>query len=188
MDYLELESALASMDAEMEPSEVHGTMCGLLCANDTLTSEQAITTLFESFDNNNLLHKETAKLVSELYEITLQQMNDPTCDFHLLLPPEEQSGIQDLIGALAQWCQGFLLGLSAGGIQNIDALPEEAKEITADFIEIARAENSYELEGSEEEDEESFQQLLEYVRVGVLLINEVIHPSKAPPINNTTIH
>lgn len=187
MDYIDLESALAAMDAEMEPSEAHGTLCGLLCTNNTITPDATIRVLFESFDKNNLLQMEAAKLIFTLYDQTVLQLNDSTCDFHLLLPPEVQSSTADLVDALAQWCQGFLLGLSAGGIKDLDAVPDEIREITKDFLEISRASSGYELDDSDQ-DEESYLQLLEYVRVGVLLINEVLQPSKAPPVNNTTIH
>jgi hypothetical protein len=54
------------------------------------------------------------------------------------------------------------------------------------MVEIARA-GSYELDGGEE-DEQSYQQLLEYVRTGVLLLNEELHPTKAPPRDDVTLH
>jgi uncharacterized protein YgfB (UPF0149 family) len=92
--------------------------------------------------------------------------------FQLLLP-DDTAGLGARIEALASWCQGFLLGISHGGVSDIQALPGELPEIVEDFLNIARAEN-FELE-NEEEDEAAYMELLEYVRVGVQLFWEELH-------------
>jgi uncharacterized protein YgfB (UPF0149 family) len=76
--------------------------------------------------------------------------------------------------------------MSAGGIQDIEKLPGDSGEIVRDFVDISRA-DTYELEGGEE-DEVAYNELLEYVRTGVLLLNEELHPSKAPPRDDVTLH
>ena len=81
--------------------------------------------------------------------------------------------------ALSEWCQGFLLGLVSGGIAEDSQLPDDVSELIQDFTEISRA--GFELGSASEEDEDAFAQITEYVRVGVLLINEELQPLKAPP-------
>jgi uncharacterized protein YgfB (UPF0149 family) len=100
--------------------------------------------------------------------------------------PEDDAAVEERVEALGQWCQGFLLGISAGGLKDLDKLPGDSGEILRDMVEIARV-GSYELEGGDE-DEESFQQLLEYVRTGVLLLNEEVNPTTAPPRDDVTLH
>jgi yecA family protein len=185
--YDDIESALLTLDAEMEPSEMHGAVCGILCAGEKIDANSLINTLFSGLDKNNLLQQEAVAQVAAMIEQTLEQLNDPTCDFHLLLPEDTQDNTRQRIDALSEWCRGFLFGMSAGGVQDLENLPEEAAEIAKDFVEISRASSDYELEGGAE-DEASLQQLLEYVRVGVLLINEVLHPTKAPPVDSSTLH
>ena len=82
--------------------------------------------------------------------------------------------------ALGEWCQGFLSGLTLGGISDFDKLGTDAREVVEDLVEIARAGTSYHLEGSEE-DEQAYAELMEYLRVGVLLINEELQPLKSAP-------
>jgi uncharacterized protein YgfB (UPF0149 family) len=176
---------LDKIESEIEPSELHGAVCGLLCAKNKTTFDTVRDNLLQSLDHDNLLHREALSSLSSLFDSTNQQINDPTCDFHLLLPEDES--VEELVFALGEWCQGFLMGLSLGGVNDLEALPEEGAEIAKDFLEIARAGSMYTIEESEE-DEHSFEELMEYVRVGVLLINEILNPEKSAPIDRSKLH
>lgn len=175
---------LDKIDSEIEPSELHGAFCGLLCTQQT-EFDAARNNLLQSFDEDNLLHREALQNLAALFDSTKQQINDPTCDFHLLLPEDES--LEESVFALGEWCQGFLLGLSLGGVNDLEALPEEGAEIAKDFLEIARAGSMYTIEDSEE-DEHSYEELLEYVRVGALLINEILNPEKSAPVDRSKLH
>jgi len=177
--------SLDKIDAEIEPSELHGAMCGLLCARNMSTFDNVVEHLLQSPDEDNLLYREALDNLSELFDSTNQQINDPNCDFHLLIPQDDS--VEELVFSLGEWCQGFLLGLSLGGVQDPAGLPEEGAEIAKDFLEIARAGSLYEIEDSEE-DEHSYEELMEYVRVGVLLINEILNPEKSSPVDRSKLH
>ncbi len=181
-----LNSALGQIETEMGAIECHGTLAGLFCAKGELKPEEWIEFIGHGLDSNNLLQREALAAFKMLFEVTREQLNDSVLDFHPLLPEDDDTGVEERIEGLGQWCQGFLLGLSAGGITDIDKLPGDSGEILRDMVEIARA-GSYELDGGEE-DEQSYQQLLEYVRTGVLLLNEELHPTKAPPRDDVTLH
>jgi yecA family protein len=180
-----LDAALEQVETEMEAEECHGTLTGLFCAKGELTPEEWLGYIGHYLDPNDLLAKAALDTFGKLYEQTRQGLNDSTLDFHPLLLGDEAS-VEERIESLGQWCQGFLLGLSAGGVTELDKMPGDSGEILRDLVEIARA-GSYELEGGEE-DENSFLQLLEYVRTGILLINEELHPTKAPPRSDVTVH
>jgi uncharacterized protein YgfB (UPF0149 family) len=68
-----------------------------------------------------------------------------------------------------------------GGLKDFRKLPENSAEAAQDIVEISRIGSKYESEGSEE-DAVALEELIEYVRVGVLLINEELHPSRAAPV------
>jgi uncharacterized protein YgfB (UPF0149 family) len=76
--------------------------------------------------------------------------------------------------------------MSEGGMKDLAALPADSSEVMRDLVEIARA-GGYDLEEGEE-DEVAYNELLEYVRTGVLLINEELNPTQAPPQDNVTLH
>ncbi|HEY9148809.1 MAG TPA: YecA family protein [Gammaproteobacteria bacterium] len=180
-----LNTALGQVQTEMRAVECHGTLTGLFCAKGELKPAEWVEFIGKGLDSNNLLQREALAAFKMLFEVTREQLNDSVLDFHPLLP-EDGADVEDRIEALGQWCQGFLLGLSAGGISDLDKLPGDSGEILRDMVEIARA-GSYELDG-DEEDEQSFNELLEYVRTGVLLLNEELHPTKAPPRDGVTLH
>jgi len=188
-DYLILNNALHKLDTEITPSEVHGTLCGLLCANSNAGAEVWQQALWPNQPSGDLLSAEAREIFKQTHGITRRQLNDPTCEFQMLLP-DDDDGLDARVNALGDWCQGFLVGLSLGGITDFVLLPEDAREITKDLLEIARAGSSYELEGSEE-DENAYAELVEYLRVGVLLINEELQPTQAPLVDiepDATLH
>ncbi|MCF6257781.1 MAG: UPF0149 family protein [Gammaproteobacteria bacterium] len=188
-DYLILDSALHRLDTEITPSEVHGTLCGLLCANSNAGVDIWQQALWPNQPGGDLLAAEAHEIFKQTHDVTRRQLNDPTCEFQMLLPDDNDS-LDARVNALGDWCQGYLIGLSLGGITDFAPLPEDAREITKDLLEIARAGTSYELEGSEE-DENAYAELVEYLRVGVLLINEELQPTQAPPVDievDVTLH
>ena len=57
-------------------------------------------------------------------------------------------------------------------------MPEDVAELVRDITEISRAD--FEIEEADEDDEQAFSEVVEYVRMGVLLINDELQPLKAP--------
>lgn len=177
-DYSSLEAALAKADAELDASESHGVLCGMICASGSVDLSQWLGQIFEELDMNNLLIQEASQLLVGLYEDSRNQLNDAVADFQLLLPDDDDP-LALRTEALASWCQGFTFGLAAGGLKKDRELPEDTRELMHDLVEIARA--GHDSEEENDTDEDAYMQLCEYVRMGVLLINEELQPSHAPP-------
>lgn len=180
-----LDAALGQVETEMRAVECHGTLVGMLCARGEMKKKEWLDYIAHHLDPADLLAREALETFGALFEAARGQLGDSNLDFQPLLPGDESS-VEQRIAALAQWAQGFLLGMSAGGIKDVDKLPGDSGEIMRDLVDICRA-DTYELEGSEE-DEVAYNELLEYVRTGVLLINEELHPTKAPPRDDVTLH
>lgn len=176
----EVDKALEALDADMTAIECHGTLVGLLCAREELPADEWIQRAMPGLkaDSGDLLAKDAIKVLAGLYETSKRQLTDPVLDFHPLLPGEE-APLEERIEALGEWCQGFLMGLTIGEVNDLKALPADSAEVVHDLAELGSI-TSYELAG-EEEDELAYAELLEYVRTGVLLINEELNPRKAPP-------
>jgi hypothetical protein len=187
-DYQSLLSALEKLDTEITPSEIHGTLCGLLCADVAATAEKWQKSLWPDtpMDKNDLLMAETLELFNQLHDTTRLQLNDPNCEFQLMLPDDEES-VDFRVQSLGDWCQSFLMGITLGGVKDLSHLPENTREIANDLVEIARAGTSYDLEG-DEEDENAYAELVEYLRVGVLLINEELQPIRSTTPEDISLH
>lgn len=187
-NYLTISSALDKLETEVTPGEVHGTLCGLLCADVGASADVWQDNLWphKPMDKNDLLTAEALETLNQLHDITRLQLNAPDCDFELMLPDDDDP-METRVNALGDWCQGFLVGLTLGGVKDFSPLPEDAREVANDLVEIARAGTSYDLEGSEE-DENAYTELVEYLRVGILLINEELQPTRASLQTDSTIH
>ncbi len=186
MNYDALALAISKLGAQQEPAELHGTLTGLLCANGNAGAETWLKNLFPNAASGDLLGEEAFDELKALHETSRERLNATGCEFQLLLP-DDDSDLDQRVHALGEWCQGFLVGLSLGGISDFKALPEDAREIAEDIVEIARADSSYSFDGSEE-DEHAYAELVEYLRVGVLLINEELQSNQAPAAEETTLH
>ena len=185
-NYDALALVIEKLGAQQVPAELHGTLTGLLCVNGEARADIWLENLFPGAAKGDLLAGEAFDELKRLHEATRAQLNAPDCELQLLLP-DDDSNLDERVHALGEWCQGFLVGLSLGGIKEFSALSEDAREIAEDIVEIARADSSYSFEGGEE-DEHAYAELVEYLRVGVLLLNEEIQPTQAPPVMDTTIH
>ncbi|WP_455216801.1 UPF0149 family protein [Kaarinaea lacus] len=186
-DYQTILLALDKLETEVTPSEVHGTLCGLLCAKTSAVANQWQDSLWpNTIDNNDLIMAEALETLNQLHDISRLQLNDPNCEFELLLPDDDDP-LDSRVNALGDWCQGYMVGLTLGGVSDFSNLPEDAREVANDMVEIARAGTSYDLEGSEE-DENAYAELVEYLRVGILLINEELQPTQATSTIDTTFH
>jgi len=187
INYEDLSAPLLKLDPDKEPSEIHGSLCGILCANNSIDQNSWAPLVMPQIDANNLNHVESMEFLIQLYKQSIEQLNDPSCEFQLILPSEHNVDTLAQVDSLGEWCQGFLIGLNLGGLSDFESLPEDSAELVRDFTEIARAGTSYELDDNDDNQHSLFE-LIEYVRIGVLLINEELHPIKAAPLDSSSVH
>ena len=161
--------ALSEAAGELAPaelSEIHGAACGLACRQRHSSGEDFLQLL----DTLQLVSAPVGGLKSlmlELFEATRSQLADDLLRLSLWLPGDEES-LGERTAALGQWCTGFLAGLGGGG--GLENLSGDAMEAMEDLREIAQAEAGGGV--SEEDDEEAFAQIVEYLRVVTLLLRE----------------
>lgn len=160
------------------PSELHGTLTGLLCTGGT-PGQGWMESL--AMDEVTDLSHEARELLDNLLGFVRGQLESAELRFHLLLPDEDRALIQRT-AALADWCRGYLYGLALGGISDQSDLPPDCSEVINDVIQISRAE--FEFGQPDDRDEAAFTEVIEYVRVGVLLVFEELRQ----PGENESIH
>lgn len=187
-DITQLEDLLFQVDAAMGAIESHGALCGMLCAQGSTEAPQwLVHVLGEQTEGNPALKKAAAHLM-QLYQYTMEQINDTEVEFDLYLPDDDDP-LEERVEALSMWCQGFVYGLAAGGIQKDTELPGDTQELIRDMIEISRIgqqsiDADEEDDESLEEDEVAFMEVMEYVRMGTVLIYEELQPLQS----SRTVH
>lgn len=155
-DWEAIGARLEALEAERSASGCHGLLCGLLAMHDGDARGQ--------FARLALDAEAPPELLGTLFDETLQQLDDATFDFQLLLPGDDVD-LATRTQALAEWCDGFVFGVGAAGRQTTD-LPEQSAEFLRDMMRIAQADPDA---ADGEADEEAWIELVEYVRVGVML-------------------
>lgn len=72
---------------------------------------------------------------------------------------------------------GFFPDWVWGGVAPQDQLPEEVAELLADLSQISRVD--VDLDDSDEEEQFAFEEVQEYVRVGVMFVHDELQPGTA---------
>ena len=120
-----------------------------------------------------------------LYKEPAGQLDDPEFGFSLLLP-DDTVPLAQRVESLALWCQGFLAGLGLGGLQDQSKLPGDSHEVMRDFVEISRLGHGD--DGVTNEDEAAFAEIVEYVRMAVLLVYEELRPLRTVRPDGAPVH
>lgn len=166
-------TALKAFEATTSPAESHGLLCGLIC--NTLEKKPVDKRFWEiseltakNVDEKKLeRHKRT---LSQMLKISRRQLKEMDFNFELMLT-EEGMSLVDRVNELSSWCGGFVAGL---GQDMIEA--EKKKKHSPEFGEaieklIETAGISYTAtEEATEEDEGHFVDVIEFIRVAVLLV------------------
>lgn len=170
--YTEMLELLKRSGAMQEPAESHGLLSALLCGSKDairIWLEELLTEQHEG----DMLEGEAIEMLESFAGVVKVQLQGTDLSYELLVP-DDDGALHERVYALAQWCQGFYLGLGIIGISDLQQLPDDSREVVQDMMEIARIENYDEQseEQANEEDEGAYAELVEYLRVGVLLIYE----------------
>ena len=180
--YDEIETALNAADSVVSAPECHGILCGLICAQDRASEDIWKRLILPASGGQNQQAANAYQLLQIVYTNTAQEMCDHGFTLTLLLPGDEQS-LNDRVKALSLWCQGFLLGMTEGGLQTFKTLPEDTTELMRDFVKIARLADS--APEGDNDNETDFIEIEEYVRLGVQLIYQELQTPNPP---TKTIH
>lgn len=173
MKYAHVQSALAEEAGGYRTAQWHGVLCGLLCTGRPLTVDLWHRLVDEVSGRGVTLGLPLRRELERLYRTTREELEDSAITFTPLLPGEHEAGLEQRTRALGVWCEAFLFGLASGGVSSETELNDDAKELIGDIVEISRAEADGETPG---DDEYYYNELVEYVRVGVLLLNEELNP------------
>ena len=159
--------AQGNLDAT-ELAECHGVVCGLLCR----LPEASLDAYMGLLDMLELLKTPGTGLkmsLEELLNSTRKQMVDEDMGLALWLPDDEEI-LEERTLALSQWCSGFLAGLGSGGDETLEAMSDDANDALQDLQKISTAEVADTSES--EEDEQAFAEIVEYIRIVILMIRE----------------
>lgn len=154
----------------------------MLSVEDSGDGQTRISRLLAETSSDRILAGADRDLMAGLHDETLRQLRDPEFGFYLLLPDDSRP-LALRAEALGDWCNGFLAGLGLAGVNRDQSLPEGVNEILRDFVEIAKV--NFDVGDDDEDDEAAYMELVEYIRMGVLVIHQEFHPH---PGDSQSVH
>lgn len=178
----EVVEALQNTESPLQASEVHGLICGILCATSGKENNQ-----WEKLVVGPKKSKSSQARLQQLYDATREELHAFSFEFTLLLPNDE-TGIDERAEALGLFCEGFLTGLKQSGAKMEGQTSDEVADAIHDLTEISQV--KYDDISGSEEDENAFFELAEYVRLVVLMIFHELKTGERPSTldDNNLLH
>lgn len=184
MDFDQVNEVIAPFSELESPAFIQGMLIGLLCGDSDIQEAVWIKKLIEEAQIKSV--KESfLKVLDEVFQETNKGMNGSGFELNLCIPDDSES-LVFRAAMLGQLCEGVLYGLGLIGTLNEaeNEISKEVRELFDDFGQISRIDisslsDSKEVTDAEESD---FMELVEFVRVGILTMNEELNPTQAPPI------
>lgn len=157
---------LTGMNISMSPSELHGLLCGWLAAGGDVKANWLGSVLAD----DAVAAPEDGSELQALGVATQAQLTDQEFGFELLIP-DETDPVDVRAAHLFEWCAGFTAGFGLGG-GNPDELTEEGREAFNDLLTLGKSDAQF--DDDSETDEESYAEIVEYVRVAALLLHSEV--------------
>jgi uncharacterized protein YgfB (UPF0149 family) len=161
-------------DGPANAAELQGALCGLLCLDSQANRIDWYKSLYDDIapDDQEILD------LTALFDQTVQSLNSLDFDLQLTLP-DDNAPLPSRILAMSDWCQGLVYGLGSSGLTDDTELSEDCQEYIADAVKISQISDEV-LEDSNEE-ETNFEELVEYLRMGLFVLY-----SELQPVDTTT--
>jgi uncharacterized protein len=185
MTFEELADCLHVEGFQETPSELHGLLSGRIAGGERLSPDSIGAALIEAMAIEEELVDNARDNLVKLYASILAAFEDDNFVFQPFLPGDDEP-LPDRIGALSEWCECFLSGLGEASAQSAIQYSQDAVATIQDLAVIAQV--GYDEEVAEEdEDENDFVELVEYVRMAAMMLyTEGNFSAETPP--SGTIH
>ncbi len=188
MDYIAAKAALESAQADISVAEFHGTFCALVCTRAPVDSRAWVSEIVHyGPDAPGAPDALWRECLTEIGDLACVAFEGGECDLEILLPDDDQTLIERG-QALVDWCSGFLYGFGLQPQAVLTELSADAREVFDDIVEFTHMDV---VSGAEEGQvaEKAYFEIVEYLRVGVLLIyEENIHGAEAALADSGPVH
>ncbi len=175
--YTSLSDLVRRAGLVLMPAELHGLVTGLLVADTSLPEDAFLKLVLEESEPGDVLASENAEQLRLLYQATREALQSPTLDFVPLLPDDDEP-LVDRVDAACDWARGLLYGLTEQGVDRRKGLAEDVSGFIEDLGEISKG--GYTVDETED-GEMIYADLLEYLRMGTLMVQEELQPIQSTP-------
>ncbi len=165
------------------PSFAHGYWLGMICGGVQASPKAWLETVLGQEENWAKLPTPLQHMILLTAEASVEQLGDSQYSLQLLIPDDDED-LDDRVHAISEWCRGFMQGFREQNQKHHELLQGDAAEALADINEITQM--GLELEDDPEE-EQNYIELVEYVRVAVILIHQDLLSKQSQPTGGSPI-
>lgn len=167
--YTELAAAMQRCSMPQTPAESQGFALGLYVAKVAEPFSVWQKELYSDFDPADVLASECRSALDRVFADVFATGYSESMQLTLLLP---QDIVVDSarVGAVRDWCQGFLFGFGLGGEPAAGRLSGQSRELLQDIAEMTRL-DAEDVENNEE-NQSALIEIEEFLRVGVMLMRD----------------
>ncbi len=185
-DFQLLSDKLLTLGAICSAAELQGMYSGLLAGGKQWSEVEWIDHAREFTDLSHFEETpEQRAVLLFVYEQSRDALASDDFSFQPLLP-DDVCPIEDRARELGAWCRGFLHGFGASGVTKDTKLSAEVAEVLRDLAQICSAVKAVEEE--EDETESDLQELVEYLRAGVLTVYGEMNQNENNSSESSTVH
>jgi uncharacterized protein YgfB (UPF0149 family) len=141
----------------------------MLCTPDPFDEQEWLRRVLDDVDSADPFAQRCRAMLRRLKVATAYQLASADCTFHILVPPDSET-LAVRSQSLGGWCVGFLAGVGLGIGAYVAMLPQDSREILQDMAEMIRIDVA--TCDDEEGNETAYAELVEYLRVGTLIVRE----------------
>ena len=176
--YEAVSDALSALASDLDPAESHGVLCGMLCGTQPFEVDAWVSHLRGYPDGPELASLTADHPLLRLVASTLANLGNGDFGLQPLLPADDEA-LGYRAEALGLWCRGFLSGFGLQG--PVPGLTDEAREFLQDLARISQLDPD---QANSEAGERDFQEIVEYARIGALMLYEERPAPAAPTVRN----
>ena len=168
MVFEKVQDALREMNSDLTASECHGVLSGIISSSASFSRRK----WFDHITGMGAQERpfgRWSQVLEELEIITIGAIADAEFSFDLLLA-DDDAQLPVRLESFALWCKGYLSGFGLGDIRDLNLLGQDSREFLKDlerFCLLDCRNNKLDLE----EGEKYLFEIIEYTRVGVMLVN-----------------
>lgn len=168
LDFDECCNQMQEFGYEVSPSELHGLLSGVVCTGLKIRPDSIINLVIKHVDVESCSERNRETILT-MYAFIEREMFSADSRYTLFLPDDELDMTQR-VRSLAAWCQGYLVGFGTGSAQiKNNKFSPETEEALKDIVNISNLSDEF---GDEDEvNEVAYAELVEYLKVAVLLMS-----------------
>ncbi len=165
MKFDDVRDALYAAELAASPAELHGMLCGCICGGQQLQPDHLHQLVCQLLDAESAEVAPIDQTLLGLYNHSVGQIHSGGFEFQPLLADDE-TAIEQRLVLLGEWCQGYLFGLGQSGLTDQTPLTADIADVLHDLAAISQVG----LDDGSDDQEASYTELVEYLRVAVLLV------------------